>query len=313
MIGGTAQVIQSILESILIGSLYSVMALGLSLTMDVLKIPNLAHAEFITVGGYTLTFVTLIAPISLVLALPFAFATSAVLGVVSYLFVFKPLEKMKVSTLMIMVASFGLGLIIRYILYIVTDVNNLSFVQPHTLNYFSLDFFNVRINDLYLISLPIALILAISLQQLLSRTRLGRSMRALSNNKSLAVVVGVNTERVTLLSWIIAAGFAGVGGAVWGDFVGVQPELGWSILFTLFAAALIGNFKFYGTIVGAFILAFSENTVVGLLNSYAGLSLAFEPAVPLVVIFLVVLLRPQGIAGVNLKSLLKKPVETKKV
>lgn len=284
------------------------MAIGLSLTMDILKIPNLAHAEFITIGGYTTVLVTSFASVSLLVVLPFSFAVSAALAAFSYLVVFKPLERLKTSTLMIMVASFGLGLIIRYSLYIVANIKNLTFVQPHVLSYFSFNYLNVRINDLYVISFSMALVLAIFLERLLTSTRLGRSMRALSNNKGLASVVGINTESISLLTWIIVGGSAGLGGAIWGDFVGVQPELGWNILFTLFAAGLIGSFKFYGTIIGSFILAFSENTIVGLLNVYLGVSLAFEPVVPLVVIVIVVLLRPQGISsfGLNLPRLRQK-------
>ena len=296
---GIVEFSQSILESILIGSLYSVMALGLSLTMDILRIPNLADAEFITVGGYTATIVSILAPVSLLVVLPLSFLSSALLAVVCYFVVFRSLERLRVSPLIMMVGSFGLGLIIRYVLYILANTNNLTFVQPHIITYISFDLFGVRINDLYLVSLPLALLLTVALHWLLNKTKLGKSMRALSNNKNLAVVVGVDTPRVTLVTWIIVGGLAGLGGAIWGDFVGVQPELGWNILFTLFAAALIGNFKFYGTIIGAFVLAFSENTAIGVLNGYLGVSLAYEPVVPLIVIVLVVLLKPKNMLTVG--------------
>jgi branched-subunit amino acid ABC-type transport system permease component len=143
---------------------------------------------------------------------------------------------------------------------------------------------------------PTSIGLVLALSWLLSATPLGREMRALANNLSLARVIGIRVERVKYLTWLIVGGLAGIAGALWGIYTSVNPLMGWFAILSVFAAAILGGLSsFPGTILGAYIVGLSENTLMQVLNHYTGLDFSFKPAIPFIIIILVLLLRPQGL------------------
>ena len=121
-------------------------------------------------------------------------------------------------------------------------------------------------------------------------------MRALANNINLARVVGIPVERVKNYTWLLVGGLAGVAGALWGLQTAVHPLMGWVAIISVFAAAILGGLSsFSGTILGAYVVAFSENTVILFLNVNYGVDLAYKPAIPFIIIIVVLLFRPQGL------------------
>jgi branched-subunit amino acid ABC-type transport system permease component len=121
-------------------------------------------------------------------------------------------------------------------------------------------------------------------------------MRALANNFSLARVIGSPEERVHNFTWVLAGGLAGVGGALFGLYTSLNPLLGWLAILSIFAASVLGGLtSFAGTILGAYLVALSENTLMQFLNIWFDLDFSFKPAIPFVIIILVLLLRPQGL------------------
>jgi branched-subunit amino acid ABC-type transport system permease component len=123
-------------------------------------------------------------------------------------------------------------------------------------------------------------------------------MRALANNATLARIIGIRVERVRTLTWLLVGGLAGVAGALWGIYSNVHPLTGWLAILSVFAAAILGGMSsFVGTILGAYVVAFSENTVMQVLNQTIGLDFSFKPAIPFIIIVIVLLIRPQGLTG----------------
>ncbi|RMF77401.1 MAG: hypothetical protein D6737_17790, partial [Chloroflexi bacterium] len=118
--------IQSVIESIRVGSLYALMALGITLTVSVLKLPNFAHAEYITVGAYTALIVSLNWSTNPALVLGMAFIITAIVAYGSHRAVFKPMSKHASSIYTMLLASFAVGLILRYILFIIVDIYGLA-------------------------------------------------------------------------------------------------------------------------------------------------------------------------------------------
>ena len=120
-------------------------------------------------------------------------------------------------------------------------------------------------------------------------------MRALADNFALARVIGIPVERVHDLTWLLVGGLAGVACALWGIYTWVNPTVCWLAILSVFAATVLGGMtSFPGTILGAYLVAFSENTVMQFLNSWFGLDFSFKPAIPFIIIILVLLVRPQG-------------------
>jgi len=285
----------SIVNTIQIGSLYALMALGITLTFSVMKLPNFAHAEYITVGAYTALIVSLNGTIHPLVILMAAFAAGALAALVSHQIVFKPLEKQKASFYTLLLASFAIGLIIRYILFIIADQFSLFDKRiriPLEIVHRSQ---TVILTNIFMWVVPTSIVLVILLTLLLNYTPLGREMRALANNINLARVIGIAVERVKNNTWLLVGGLAGIAGALWGLNTSVSPLTGWVAILSVFAAAILGGLSsFPGTILGAYVVAFSENTVMQFLNFYLDVDFGFKPAIPFIIIIAVLLIRPQG-------------------
>jgi len=287
-------IIKSLVDTLQIGSLYTLMALGITLTFSVLKLPNFAHAEYITVGAYTALIVSMFMTSSLPIVLAISFVVSALVALLSHYLVFRPMER-DTSMYTLLLASFAVGLIIRYILFLMADSFELFDKRirvPLEIVYRS---DNLILTNIFVWVVPISILIVILLSLLLNYTSLGREMRALAINYQLAQIIGIHVERVKQLTWIIVGGLAGVAGALWGIQTSVNPLMGWFAILSVFAAAILGGLSsFTGTILGAYVVAFSENTIMQILHHYIGLDFTFKPAIPFMIIVLVLLFRPQG-------------------
>jgi neutral amino acid transport system permease protein len=287
--------ISSVITSIQIGSMYALMALGITLTMSVIKLPNFAHAEYITVGAYAALIVSMSISSSPLIIIGSAFIVGAIVSLLSHQFVFKPLERQDASFYTMLLASFAVGLIIRYILFMIADQFSLfdkRIAIPLEVVYRS---DTMIITNIFLWVVPTSIICVAILTILLNYTPLGREMRALANNLTLARVIGIAVERVKNNTWILVGGLAGLSGALWGMNTSVSPLMGWVAILSVFAAAILGGLSsFPGTIMGAYVVSFSENMVMQYLNFHYDVDFSFKAAVPFIIIIGVLLIRPQG-------------------
>ncbi len=287
--------VTSIVNTIQIGSLYALMALGITLTFSVIRLPNFAHAEYVTVGAYTALIVSLTGEVNPFVIMAAAFVVGALVAFVSHLAVFKPLEGRNVSLYSLILASFAVGLILRYILFMIADYFNLFDTRIRIPLQIIFREGALILTNIFAWVVPSSIALVMLLTLLLNATPLGREMRALANSVSLARVIGIPVERVKSYTWLLVGGLAGVAGALWGLQTAVSPLMGWVVILSVFAAAILGGLSsFSGTILGAYVVAFSENTVMLFLNFNFGVDLAYKPAIPFIIIIVVLLLRPQG-------------------
>ncbi len=294
----TVLLIDSLVRSLQVGSMYALMALGLTLTLAVIRLPNFAHSELITIGGYVALLTSMWISGSLPLILGLAFIISATVALVGHRTIYRPLGKLNPSTYTMILASFSLGLILRYLIFLLADRFDLFDKRIQVPLQVWYRGHNLILTNIFFWVVPTAIILMIILSLILNYTTLGREMRALANNLTLAKVLGIPVEQVHDLTWILAGGLAGVAGALWGIYTSLNPLLGWLAILSVFAATVLGGMtSFAGTILGAYVVALSENTLMQLLNAWFGLDFSFKPAIPFVIIILVLLFRPQGFTG----------------
>ena len=287
--------VTSIVNTIQIGSLYALMALGITLTFSVVKLPNFAHAEYVTAGAYAALIVSLSGVLNPVVIMAAAFLVGALVALVSHLVVFKPLEGRQVSFYTLILSSFAVGLIIRYVLFTIADYFNIFDLRIGIPLQVVFREGSLILSNVFAWVVPASVLLVVVLTLLLNRTPMGREMRALANNPNLARVIGIPVERVKNFTWLLVGGLAGVAGALWGLQTAVSPLMGWVAIISVFAAAILGGLSsFSGTILGAYVVAFSENTVILFLNFNFDVDLAYKPAIPFVIIIAVLILRPQG-------------------
>ena len=278
-----------------VGSLYALMAVGLTLTFAVVRLPNFAHAELISVGAYVALVVSLFISSNPLVVMGLSFLVAALIALFSHRVVFRPLTRLNTSMYTLILASFALGLILRYTLFLLADRFDLfdKRINVPVEIWFQNDW--LTITNIFFWVVPTSIGLVAGLSLLLNYTPLGREMRALADNFALARVIGIPVERVHDLTWLLVGGLAGVAGALWGIYTWVNPTVGWLAILSVFAATVLGGMtSFPGTILGAYLVAFSENTVMQFLNSWFGLDFSFKPAIPFIIIILVLLVRPQG-------------------
>ncbi|MHB8627327.1 MAG: branched-chain amino acid ABC transporter permease [Aggregatilineales bacterium] len=295
------------MRSLQTGSLYALMALGLTLTMAVLRLPNFAHAELITIGAYVALLVSFGISQSVPVILGLAFLGAALVALVTHRTVYRPLARLNLSTYAMILASFAVGLIIRYLLFLVVDRFDFFDKSVQVSQQIVFRTPDLIVTNIFFWSVPTALLLMIALGLVLNRTDLGRQMRALADNATLAKVIGIPVDRVHDLTWLLAGGLAGIGGALWGIYASVNPLTGWLVLLSVFAATILGGMtSFIGTILGAYVVSFSENLLMQWLNFQFGLDFSFKPAIPFVIIILVLLFRPQGLTEFRLVGSLRR-------
>lgn len=293
-----ALIVDSLIRTLQVGSMYALMAIGLTLTFAVLKLPNFAHAELITIGAYAALVVSLFITGNPLIVIAVAFVAAALVAVLCHRVVYRPMGNVSNSMYTLILASFAVGLILRYIVFLFVDRFDLfdKRIQVPTNVIFQNEW--LTITNIFLWVVPTSIVLVIALSLLLEYTNIGREMRALADNGVLARIIGVPVERVNIITWVLAGGLAGVGGALWGMYTFVNPLVGWLAILSVFAATVLGGMtSFIGTILGAYLVAFSENTVMQLLNHYLGIDFSFKPAIPFIIIILVLLIRPQGLTG----------------
>ncbi|MDL9999735.1 branched-chain amino acid ABC transporter permease [Variovorax sp. J22P240] len=279
--------LETILQGILLGGLYTLFALGQSLMFGVMRLTNTAQGDFIILGAFAVIAGTTLfgdAPLLITLAvLPVAFA----FGYALQRYVLNgTLGKDPLPSL---VVTFGLSIVIQNLLLEVFSAD------PRSIETGGLNTQGLRIGEslslgvLPLIVLAIALVATGALQWLFANTALGRSFRAVSDDREIAELMGLNAKRVYALATAIAFVLIAVAGALQGMRTTVSPSDGPLLLLFAFEAVIIGGMgSFWGTLAGAMILGVTQQ-----------IGFRFDPGwgiwVGHLVFLLVLVLRPQGL------------------
>ena len=286
---------QVLFQSFVSGSIYMLAAVGLSLTYGLSKFPNFAHAEFITFGAYVAYAVSVQLGAPVFLAFTVAFLISGILGASTYALLFSPLSRRGSSTVQLMVASIGLGLIIRHVSIQIWQGGILSFRIFFPIYRWPQTDPLVSTSLIWLLVMVDAAVTAAALHLFLTRSRLGKAMRATSDNMDLAMASGINVKGVALQGWFLAGALAGLSGASLAAATRLVPLLGWDLLLPAFTVTILGGAgSFYGALAAAYIVGAAESFgVVGL--TALNLSADYRTAISFVILILLLLFRPEGL------------------
>ena len=253
-------------------------ALGVTLIYGILRFSNFAHGDtmaFGTMVAILLTWVFQGAGIGLgplptaLLALPFAIAATAALVLLTDRTVYRFYRRQKAAPVILVIVSLGVMFIMNALVRFVIGVDEQNFSDGARVVIDAKGFKaatglaeGLAIRTTQVITLATALIVVIWLFWFLTRTRTGKSMRAFSDNEDLALLSGINPERVVAVVWIIAAGLATIAGVLYGLDKSFKPFTYFQLLLPIFAAAIVGGLgNPLGAIAGGFVIAFSEVTV----------------------------------------------------
>lgn len=288
-----------LVDAVVYGNLLSLLSIGLSLTLLTTRVSNFAHGDFATVGIYVAYTMCVLFGANPYLFLPFSFVGGLLLGFLVYRVVFEPLRG-KASLVTLMIVSMALDFILRYSVQIYADVLQRSlgvYTRGIVFKDVNVNFLGSTLPGLLVISSAVTWLFLLLLYLFLYKTKVGIAMRAVIENPSLSEALGINVKRVYALSWMLSASFASVAGVFLPFRITVNPDTGFSILLSIFAAVTLGGLEsLLGSIIGAYIIAFSETVGVYYL-SQIGLSTAYRPAISFITLALVLLLYPRGLAG----------------
>jgi neutral amino acid transport system permease protein len=281
---------QTTIHGLVSGSYFALGAAGLTLVFGVLKLVNFAHGEFLTFGAYMVVVGGTVLELPFAARLVFAVVATAVLGVLLELTIWRPMRRKGAGVFQLLLMALGLAFVIRNVIQLIagTDVRRMGSNVTASV---TLGPLHVGRTELWATLLGFATLLGLAL--LLRYTRLGKQIRALSDNPELAETTGIDTERIIVVTWLVAGGLAGLAGVIYGASVGVfTPNLGFGIVLSLFASVIVGGIgNAYGALAGGI--------VIGLAQEWSTLVLPvnIKVAVGFLVMILVLILRPQGIFG----------------
>ena len=279
------EILQLLLYGTLLGSIIALGAVGVTLTFGILSFANFAHGDLMAFGAYVCFLVYTQLALPFWLGILAAVPATILLAVVVDRVLFRRFRASR--PIISLISSFGAALIIRSTIQIIWGPDTWLYSSKIVM---AQRFLGIRYkpDQLMIIAATIALVIALHL--FLQRTRIGKAMRAMADNATLARLSGIDTERVVLWTWVIGGGLAALAGVFLGMDTRLQPEMGWFLLLACFAAAILGGIgKPMGAIAGGYI--------IGVLMELSTLVLPTEysPVVPFAIMVLLLLFRPTGL------------------
>jgi len=283
---------QNLVFGILVGALYGLAALGLSLVFGVTKFLNVAHGELLMIGGYASFWIFSLWGIGPFLSLPLNILVLTLIGLVLYKLIFVRMVKLDVENKIknTMLVGFGLSLILQNLAIYFWTADDRGITTFYSAEAWT--FLGVRFPLVRLASFAIAFICLIGLNIYLRKTYTGRAIRATVEDWEAASLMGIDVHKVYQFSFIVGAALAGIAGALVSITFSVNPFMGmhWTLK-ALVVMVLGGLGSFTGTFVGGILLGATESVTSLLIGGN------YREIVGLILFLLVLIFRPQGLLG----------------
>ncbi len=284
----TEQLLQQLVNGLLIGLMYSLVAIGLTLIWGVMNIVNFAHGEFLMIGMFASFWLFTLYGIDPVFSIPICFALMFLLGMFIYRFIVS--KVMKGPMLAQLVVTFGVSIFLSNLaVYFWTPDFRLL---PPTLLQGTWEVGDLNLSVPKVVAAIGSVITSACMFLFLKRTRTGKAILATEMDREAALLMGINTDRINSLSFGIGTALVGVAGAFLSTYYYIYPQVGGLFGLIAFCVVALGGF---GSIEGAFI----AGILVGLVQTVGGF--LFDPSYKYALVFMIYLItiwiRPQGLMG----------------
>jgi branched-chain amino acid transport system permease protein len=289
--------IDALLQGILMGLLFALVALGLNVIFGVMDIVNFAHGEFLMLGMYTAYFTSLLIGVDPLFALPVSALMGVLLGIASYYWFIKYL--LRGPAIAQLFGTFGLMLFLRYLAQFLFGIDyrilqkGILIGKSFSVGPFIFDATKLAAGVLSLIAFAVV-------YYFLNKTKVGKALQATSLNKEAASYMGIKTDNMNALAWAIGGGTVGVAGGLLINFYYVYPTVGLLFVMIAFACVALGGFGsikgvfFAGLLVGILEMVFP---VFGQLVGSDFLGPHFKFTIVYLAYFIIVVFRPKGLFG----------------
>ena len=287
------QILQQLINGISLGSIYALIALGYTMIYGIIKLINFAHGDIYMVGAY-LGFYAITLGIPIVPAILISMAVTSCLGVVVERLAYRPLRH--APRISVLITAIGMSFFLEYAMMALVSPTPRTF--PATISDVSFEVGGLIISGQQLLIMGVTFLLMTILTYIVRRTKIGKAMRAASYDTEAAQLMGINADRIISITFAIGSALAAVAGVLIGIYYNaIDPLMGLMPGIKAFVAAVFGGIgSLPGAVFGGIVLGIVEAFISGL-----GLSM-FRDAAAFAILILVLLLRPAGIFGKNVKE-----------
>jgi len=283
---------QLLVNGLIAGAIYALVASGFSLIYSTAKFVHFAHGAVIAFSAYILYQLFSVWGLNFGFAVVLTILLTSLFGLLMNMTVYKALRKRNASGVILLIASFALLILIEsfILIFFGADVKTIGFIKVAK----GKEVLGAIITPLQMFIIGVSVVLFISLFLFMKKTKIGKAMRAVSDNKDVAEIVGISSERIYNWSFIVGSAIAGIAGILVALEQNLEPTMGTGLIIKGFTAAIIGGIgNVPGAILGAFLLGFAENFGIWYLPS------GYKDAIAFILLFVFLLFRPNGILGIK--------------
>jgi len=281
--------LQLVINGLVLGSIIALAAIGLSMVYGILNFANFAHGDFLALGAYLAFLFSVMLGIGFIEACVASVVITALVAVFCDYMIWTRMRTKGAGRIALIIISIGLALFIRNFIIFLWGPDIKRYALPVKKG---IELGSVVITQNQIAVMLVALICMFFVHYLLKKTTMGKAMRALSDNIDLARVSGIDVDLVIRYTWAIGMALAAVGGILYGLLTNINPNMGWFLLLSMFAAAILGGIgNPYGAMAGGIIIGLAQELSTAILPT------EYKLAVGLAIMIAVLLVRPRGIMG----------------
>jgi len=284
--------LQLLINGLVAGAIYALVASGFSLIYSTCKFIHFAHGATVAFSAYFLYFIFFIVGWPFLLAILFAIIFGAGVGWLMNFLVYERLRQRQASSVILLIASVALLFLLEslILMFFGADVKTIGYIKVAK----GLEFFGAIITPLQIVIIAVSVILLALHFFLMKKTKMGKAMRAVADNKEVAEIVGISAKKVYYWSLSLGSAIAGIAGILVGLEQNLNPTMGTGLIIKGFTGAVIGGIgSVPGAIFGSFVLGLAENFGIWWLPS------GYKDAIAFVILFIFLLFLPRGILGVK--------------
>ncbi|NLZ93288.1 MAG: branched-chain amino acid ABC transporter permease [Firmicutes bacterium] len=291
------QILQQLINGISLGSVYALIALGYTMVYGIIRLINFAHGEVFMIGAFVGYFIITLFKLPFILALIFAMIFCALLGIFMERLAYKPLrDAPRIAALM---TAVGLSIFFQNLMVYLKWIGASPKAFPRVIEITRFEVIeNVYLTSDKILTLGVALVLMLALQYVVHKTKMGKAMRAVSQDKDAAQLMGINVDSTISFTFALGSALAAAGGILYAVSYGkIIYNMGTMPGLKAFVSAVLGGIgSIPGAVAGGMLLGITENAV-----SAAGMSM-LRDAVAFAILILILLIKPTGIFGKNTRE-----------
>ncbi len=295
---GPAAIITILLQGLLFGGILSMIAIGLTLIFGVSRVMNVAHGDFLVLGGMITTVLFTAFALNPFLSL---FVVIPLFGGVGALFSFlmrRPISagSAELSLAATVLVTLGLSNLIEGIGTTISSAFNYPFFTVARYNIGAENIFGVSLSNIFILSFITIIIISVAMTLLVYRTSFGGLMRASMQDREVAIMLGADTTRITIITFAIGISLAGLAGTIDVLITNIDPSVGLALTIDALTVVVLGGLgSFYGALIGGFTVGFVTSLVETILEELGQPGSEWGAAVPLVMLILILIVRPTGL------------------